>query len=107
MAEAPKQQSFRERTRESMGYVARTASLVWRASRRLSIAYVALTLVASALPLGIAWVGKHLVGVDNIAGVVLDLPEKIGQFFQIEGARIAVVPGYYLPKVIAGLFNLV
>ncbi len=61
MADAPKQQSFRERTRESLGYVARTARLVWRASRRLSIAYVALTLVASALPLGVAWVGKHLV----------------------------------------------
>ena len=59
--DAPKRQSWSARTKESFGYVVRTAALVWRASPRLSSAYVALTLLASALPLGIAWVGKHLV----------------------------------------------
>jgi ABC-type multidrug transport system fused ATPase/permease subunit len=42
-------------------YSGRAVSLVWRTSRRLTLALFALSLVAGVIPAGIAWVGKLIV----------------------------------------------
>ncbi|MCC6553240.1 MAG: ABC transporter ATP-binding protein [Polyangiaceae bacterium] len=49
------------RLRGSFAFTPRTLALVWRSSRRASVALFALTLVAAVLPLGIAYVGKAIV----------------------------------------------
>lgn len=48
------------RLRDSFAYTPRTLALVWRSSRQASLALGALTLVASALPLGVAYAGKSI-----------------------------------------------
>ena len=53
--------SLRARLAESTRYALKTAALVYRASPRLSFVYVLLVLLGSALPLGVAWIGKRLV----------------------------------------------
>lgn len=52
---------LRARLAESSRYALKTAALVYRASPRLSFVYVLLVLLGSALPLGVAWIGKRLV----------------------------------------------
>lgn len=52
---------LRARLGESARYALKTAALVYRASPRLSFVYVLLVLLGSALPLGVAWIGKRLV----------------------------------------------
>lgn len=58
---APPPGPLRVRLAESARYAWRTARLVHRSSPRLARGYLALVLLGSALPLGIAWVGKQLV----------------------------------------------
>ncbi|KYF68062.1 ABC transporter ATP-binding protein [Sorangium cellulosum] len=48
------------RLRDSFAHTPRTLKLVWRSSRAASVALGALTLVAAALPLGVAYVGKTI-----------------------------------------------
>src|SRR5450631_3710328 len=48
------------------GYAQRALELTWTTSRPLSVALGALTLVAGAVPAGVAWVGARIVD-----GVVL------------------------------------
>src|SRR5580700_4487707 len=48
------------RLRDSFAHTPRTLRLVWRSSPAGSVALGLLTLVAAALPLGIAWVGKAI-----------------------------------------------
>jgi ATP-binding cassette subfamily B protein len=48
------------RLRESFAYTPRTIRLVWRSSKLASVALGVLTLVAAALPLGVAYVGKAI-----------------------------------------------
>lgn len=45
----------------AFAHTPRTLALVWRASRGLSIALGAATLVSAVLPLGIAWIGKRII----------------------------------------------
>jgi ATP-binding cassette, subfamily B, bacterial len=47
--------------RGAWSYTRATLGLVWRSSRGLTLALAALTLVASGLPLGIAYAGKRIV----------------------------------------------
>ena len=48
------------RLRDSFAYTPRTLRLVWGSSKSASVALGALTLVASALPLGVAYAGKAI-----------------------------------------------
>jgi ATP-binding cassette subfamily B protein len=50
-----------DRLRSSASDVRRTLRLVWRSSKRLTVALVALTLAGAFFPLGIAWAGKRIV----------------------------------------------
>jgi ATP-binding cassette subfamily B protein len=47
--------------RESAGYTLRALRLVLRSSKGLTFALALLTLIAAAVPPGIAWAGKHIV----------------------------------------------
>ncbi|MBK6461252.1 MAG: ABC transporter ATP-binding protein [Myxococcales bacterium] len=60
-AAPPAPAPLRARLAESARYAWRTATLVHRSSPRLARGYLALVLAGSALPLGVAWVGKQLV----------------------------------------------
>ena len=54
-------QSLKKALRDSAAYTRRAFALVWRSSRRLTVALALVTLLVAAVPPAIAWAGKQIV----------------------------------------------
>lgn len=92
--------------RESLRHTGKTLVLVWRSSPAMSLVLAGLTVVASALPLGVAYAGKRIMDAvvarssrDALRWVVIELAvialQALGQrglalVRQLLGARLAI-----------------
>jgi len=76
---------YLKRLRETLGHVTRTIALVWRSSPAMTCALAALTLVASATPIFIAWAGKRI-----IDAVVAREPDAALRWVAIELCAVVV-----------------
>jgi ATP-binding cassette, subfamily B, bacterial len=76
----------RKQSRDGMVLSWRTLGLVWRSSRRATLALAALTLLSAVLPLGVAYAGKGIVdgvvatsGRETMRWVIIELAIVAGQ----------------------------
>lgn len=73
------------------GYSRRAVSLVWTTNPRLTVAIAAFTLMAGALPAGIAWVGARIVDAVVQAIATTHDPRAALRYVVIEGLLVALV----------------